>query len=74
MGDDQNLIPSPIFNRYYTYLVVKQYTKLLVDTRVLGRRQKKRKKSLNIVLFDSKESRVNRSQDLEKKKKEHSRI
>ena len=32
------------------------------------------KKPLKIVMFDSQESRVNRSQDLKKRKKEHSRI
>ena len=32
------------------------------------------KKSLKIVMFDSQESRVNRSQDLKKRKKKHPRI
>ena len=46
---------------------------LLVDTRVLEKRQKKNKKSLKIVIFDSQVALVNRSQCLGKKKKEHSR-
>ena len=46
----------------------------LVDTRVLERRRKKTKKTLKNVIFDSQVSLVNRSQGLEKKKKEHSKI
>ena len=39
---------------------------------MLERRQEKTKKSLKIVMFESQVCIVNRSQDLEKKKKEHS--
>ena len=45
----------------------------LVDTRVLEKRQKKIK-TLKNVMFDSQVSLVNRSQGLEKKNKEYSRI
>ena len=45
----------------------------LVDTSVLEETEEP-KKSFKIVMFDSQESRVNRSQGLKKEKKEHSRI
>ena len=46
----------------------------LVDIRVLKKRRKKTKNSLKIVMFDSQVSLVNRSQGLEKKKKEHKNL
>ena len=61
--------PSPSPGPYLSPRLV-----VLVDTSVLEETEEN-KKSLKIVMFDSQESsRVNRSQGLEKKKKEHSRI